>query len=168
MLRIRPESPVARSSRAGRAMRCACLAFVLSAAGGEPLPADERPSDGRHGAVAAPEGADAADRNEPDPVAESKPGSPPPPAAQMTPEKRQGLATAGIVLLAGIACSGLLLLAVVLILGRRARRIARAPVPSCAPPDELWYLRTRQKAEEILRRPPPPRDASADDETLPA
>jgi hypothetical protein len=86
----------------------------------------------------------------------------------MTPEKRQGLATVGIVLLAGIVCVGLLLLAAVLLLGRRMRRIAREPVPACATPDELWYLRTRQRAEEILRRPPPPRDASADDETLPA
>lgn len=86
----------------------------------------------------------------------------------MTPEKRQSLASAGIVLLAGIVCVGLLLMGVVLLLGRRIRRIARAPVPSCSAPDELWYLRTRQRAEEILRQAPPPRDASADDETLPA
>ncbi len=53
--------------------------------------------------------------------------------------------TLGIVLLAGIAMLGVLLLAIVLVWGSRIRRLARNPLPVQCRGDELWYLRAKKE-----------------------
>jgi hypothetical protein len=47
----------------------------------------------------------------------------------------------GIVMIGGILICGVGLIAIVLLWGSRARRIARQPLPRVAPRDELWYLK---------------------------
>lgn len=49
----------------------------------------------------------------------------------------------GTVLLGGILMLGVTMIAVALMWGNRARRIARQELPPIAPRDELWFLRKK-------------------------
>ena len=56
----------------------------------------------------------------------------------------------GTVLLGGIIILGILLIAIVMILGKQFRRIAREPLPNVKQNDPLWYLKEKPKAEESV------------------
>lgn len=60
--------------------------------------------------------------------------------------------TSAVVMLAAILICGVGLIAMVLLWGNRARRIARQTLPKVAPRDELWYLKRGAS------RPPDDRD----------
>jgi hypothetical protein len=87
------------------------------------------------------------------PTAEAEPQSPPkievlpanpqPTAPAKGAERSNMLASAAFLLLMGIVTLGVLLLAVVLLLGSRARRLARAPLPEIPPQDPDWFLRKK-------------------------
>lgn len=62
-----------------------------------------------------------------------------------TPAKRQALST-GLLLLGGIIVAGTFLLALVVIWGNRARRLAQRPLPPVAKRDELWFLKPKKDA----------------------
>ena len=52
-----------------------------------------------------------------------------------------------LVMLLGIILSGILLLMIAALWGRRARRLARKPLPSVTKPNELWFLKPKPAAE---------------------
>jgi len=58
--------------------------------------------------------------------------------------KRQRV-VAGLMVLFGIVCLGLLLLGLIVLAGHRIRQIARSPLPPRSRFDEFWYLRARRK-----------------------
>jgi len=69
-------------------------------------------------------------------------------------DERSGhIATAAFLLLMGIVALGVLLLATVLLLGSRARRLVRQPLPEVPPQDPDWFL--RKKLEPPDASPPP-------------
>ena len=63
------------------------------------------------------------------------------PTPAETPPRSNMLISAAFLLLMGIVTLGVLLLAVVLLLGSRARRLAREPLPEIPPQDRDWFLR---------------------------
>jgi hypothetical protein len=63
--------------------------------------------------------------------------------------------SAAFLLHMGIVTLGVLLLAVVLLLGSRARRLVREPLPESPPQDPDWFLR---KKLEAPADPPPSQD----------
>ncbi len=58
----------------------------------------------------------------------------------------------GLVMLAGLIVGGAMFLALVVIWGNRARRLARRPLPPVAQRDELWFLKSKKDAEEAADR----------------
>lgn len=58
----------------------------------------------------------------------------------------------GIVMLGGILICGVGLIAIVLLWGSRARRIARQKLPKISPRDELWYLKHKIESGAIRPR----------------
>lgn len=58
--------------------------------------------------------------------------------------RRERVVTAGTMVLVGIVAVGLTLIAVVMILGRRFRRVARQRPASPTVVDELWYLKSKK------------------------
>lgn len=74
-----------------------------------------------------------------------------------TPEEKQKreAVVAGSLILILVVIAGIGLLAMVLILGRRMRRLTRQTLPGCKPQDDLWFLR-KPKATEPERSTPPP------------
>lgn len=83
-------------------------------------------------------------------TAEAEPKSPPeieilpanPQPAGAAPRSNT-VVSAAFLLLMGIVTLGVLLLAVVLLLGSQARRLARKPLPEIPPQDPDWYLRKK-------------------------
>jgi hypothetical protein len=71
-------------------------------------------------------------------------------------ERSNMLVSAAFLLLMGIVTLGVLLLAVVLLLGSRARRLAREPLPEIPPQDRDWFL--RKPLEPPGDSPPPSHD----------
>lgn len=74
-------------------------------------------------------------------------------AEEETKSKRRAVAVASI-LLALVTVTGLSLIGLIVILGRRTRRMAKQPLPGGRPLDELWFLRKLRGSA----RPPPPED----------
>lgn len=64
--------------------------------------------------------------------------------------KRRAVAVASI-LLALVTVTGLSLIGLIVVLGRRTRRMAKQPLPGGRPLDELWFLRKLRGSA----RPPP-------------
>ena len=67
------------------------------------------------------------------------------PVAEQPPdeeEKRQ-VATAGVLLVAGILMVGVILIALVMLWGARMRRVVRTRSEPTRPPDPLWYLKPK-------------------------
>lgn len=58
-------------------------------------------------------------------------------------ERSNRILSAAFLLLMGIVTLGVLLLATVLLLGSRARRVAREPLPESPPQDPDWFLRKK-------------------------
>lgn len=73
-------------------------------------------------------------------------------------KKMQRNADIGKVMLGGILILAILLFAIVLIIGRRYKRIVREPLPEAKPGDPLWYLKDKKPTEE---------PAEDEDENLP-
>jgi hypothetical protein len=69
-------------------------------------------------------------------------------------EARRRAYSTGMVLIGGILITGVGLLAIVLLWGNRARRIARQPLPKVTARDELWYL--KGKKPQLPNAPPSP------------
>lgn len=51
----------------------------------------------------------------------------------------------GVLMIGGILIAGVGLISLVMIWGNRMRRIARQPLPTVAPRDELWYLKNKKR-----------------------
>ncbi len=62
-------------------------------------------------------------------------------AEQTNRPSRKHAAMAGLLILVGVASAGLMLLALVVIWGRRVRRMTRKTLPKHSQVDDLWYLR---------------------------
>lgn len=58
-----------------------------------------------------------------------------------TPAQREQIATIAMTMFAGILCGAIFLLALILIWGRRLRRLARASTPKPTAVNETWYLK---------------------------
>ena len=71
-------------------------------------------------------------------------------------ERSSRIATAAFLLLMGIVALGVLLLATVLLLGSRARRLVRQPLPEIPPQDPDWFLRKKLEPPDVS--PPPSED----------
>ena len=52
--------------------------------------------------------------------------------------------TAAMLVIAGVAFLGLMLVGLTILWGVRVRRLARRPLPEQSPIDELWYLKPRK------------------------
>ena len=89
------------------------------------------------------------------PVIEVLPAQPSAPSGQAD-ERSSRIATAAFLLLMGVVTLGVLLLATVLLLGSRARRLVRQPLPEIPPQDPDWFL--RKKLEPPDAPPPPSKD----------
>jgi hypothetical protein len=61
-----------------------------------------------------------------------------------TVESKKHALTLGFVMLASIIIGGTILLALVVVWGNRARRLARSPLPEVAVRDELWFLKPKK------------------------
>lgn len=64
-------------------------------------------------------------------------------------EKREQAVTIGTILLIGVLILGFFMISLILILGRRTRRIAKSKGPKQTVFDPLWYLKSRKKEESI-------------------
>ncbi len=79
------------------------------------------------------------------PLPESQPGLVLVPAEQANAEeieRRRKMAEVGLLILYGIIIVGLFLVGMVVVLGRRYRRLARQAAPQCKPIDPFWYLKS--------------------------
>jgi hypothetical protein len=65
-------------------------------------------------------------------------------------KRRKALAAAYV--LGGVAFVGSMLCLLVMIWGRRVRRIVRTPTPAQQLPDEFWYLRTNQMKKRLEQK----------------
>lgn len=68
----------------------------------------------------------------------------------------------GVMMIGGILIAGVGLLALVMIWGNRMRRIARQPLPTVAPRDELWYLRNKKRDQTTTSGEPPAADEAGE------
>jgi hypothetical protein len=94
-----------------------------------------------------------------DEAAEAEPHSPAP--AFNEPEARRAF-DAGVLMLATILIAGVGLMALILLWGSRARRIARQPLPTVAPRDELWYLKNKKESATATGDDPPTADEASE------
>lgn len=62
----------------------------------------------------------------------------------------------GVVMLGGILIIGVALVAVILLWGNRARRIARQALPTISPRDDLWYLKKKPGEKTVEGLPGDP------------
>lgn len=75
--------------------------------------------------------------------------------------RKEGIVTAAVFLLGGVAAIGASLIGMVVLWGFRVRRTIRQPLPKTAKPDELWYLRAKAGLPpESGKRTAPPTGAS--------
>lgn len=70
-------------------------------------------------------------------------------------ERSNRILSAAFLLLMGIVTLGVLLLATVLLLGSRARRVAREPLPETPPQDPDWFLRKKLEPPAGSHTAPP-------------
>lgn len=77
----------------------------------------------------------------------------PPPLSGQADERSSRIATAAFLLLMGIVTLGVLLLATVLLLGSRARRLVRQPLPETPPQDPDWFLRKKLEPPDTSSPP---------------
>ncbi len=90
-----------------------------------------------------------AERGEPvQPEIEVLPATPSSPSGK-TDDRSSRIATAAFLLLMGIVTLGVLLLATVLLLGSRARRLVRQPLPEVPPQDPDWFLRKKLEPPDV-------------------
>ena len=59
-------------------------------------------------------------------------------------KEHQEVITAAMLVIAGVACMGLMLIGLTILWGVRVRRLARQPLPEQSPIDELWYLKPKK------------------------
>ena len=85
-------------------------------------------------------------------------GIEPQPDGRLTPRQRAVLV--GAVLLALVLILSVALVAFIIVLGQRTRRLASKPLPEGAQRDELWYLRQNRSS---LDDSGPPSDKTSDD-----
>ncbi len=71
-----------------------------------------------------------------------------PPVERMSAKSRRERVASAVLMLAGLICTGVVLVAFVLIWGRRVRRLAAQGLQKCAPVDELWFLKQRSAARD--------------------
>jgi hypothetical protein len=76
--------------------------------------------------------------------APARTGAVPRPATADDEEARRRAYSLGMVLIGLVLICGVALLALVLLWGSRARRIAREPLPRISPHDELWFLKRKK------------------------
>lgn len=88
-----------------------------------------------------------------------------PPTQAPTVESRatKRLLTLAFGMLAAILVGGTLLLALVVMWGNRARRLARSPLPPVSKQDELWFLKPKKTLDEPDGEPPGDAESSATD-----
>lgn len=68
----------------------------------------------------------------------------PPPAE----EHKKQVVTVGMLVLVGVVLIGLMLIGMTIAWGSRVRKIARKPLPSQSPVDDLWYLKAKKNGGE--------------------
>jgi len=97
----------------------------------------------------------------PEPAVERARVFEPQPDGRLTP--RQRAVMVGAVLLALVLILAVAMIAFIIMLGQRTRRLAGPPLPDSAPRDELWYL--RQNRSPPAGRSPTSGEARDDDST---
>jgi len=77
-------------------------------------------------------------------------------------QRKVGTATAGVLILVGVAAIGLLLIAAAIIWGGKVRRLVRYEAPEPTRQDDLWYLRKERPADDTPSTEPSAEESPAD------
>lgn len=79
-------------------------------------------------------------------LAQEANGTRPPIETPEEKQKREAVVIGGLMLIL-VVVTGIGLVAMVLILGRRMRRMTRKPLGTAGPQDDLWFLRKPKRSE---------------------
>jgi hypothetical protein len=79
-------------------------------------------------------------------LAQEASGTRPPVETPEEKQKREAVVVGSLMLIL-VVVTGIGLVSMVLILGRRMRRMTRKPLPTAGPGDDLWFLRKPKRPE---------------------